>query len=1114
MRRLGSLAVLLVLGVGTPLALLRFGFYGWDRLNLWAPADFRVPLGLLSVVGWAAWAVFVVSVVLEAARLVTHGRVTIRVPGFGLPQSLAAGLLAAIIATSGSSLSMAAPPQLAPVTALASTDTVAPQASVTAVGEDHSESAAPRRAAVETLDQHTVVHLVSAGDDLWSLAERYYGSGAEWRKIVRANPDLLASDPTADLTPGTALAIAGPTASALGPSDSAEGASGDSEAGGPSTLANVTVASEEYTVEKGDTLWHLAEERLGDGHRYPELQRLNSGVIDDPDYIETGWTIALPPEDVTGTETTAQEAAAPTPNAGPPVFPGEGPTPAGSPAATPSAAPSSTAQQPEAAVAAEDSPGVLDSMALRVALGGLGALAASGILGGVLARRRERVASRELGRTFPPADEELRRFETALGLASADTDSAPSWGTDDSGPGEPSSRRVDLVDRAMRLLAEHWEATGQRPPRLRRAVLTDTTLDFVFDTAPASAPDIFDVDADAAATIARVGWADLEVASEAERGVAYPGLVTLGRDASGHLVMIDVVTWGVLAVDAPEAELPIASLSAMIVELSCSPWSDELSLRVVTSDPSFTDAAALADVRCVPDAEAALSDLERLRRDRHALVRLAEAGYDTLRLDRDRADAWAPVVFVFEDAPDAAQLLRIRRAVDGERLGLAALIPLTDAVADADSASAPDRPRLRLAPQAMSPEPRALLEPAGIEVTAQTIAPATRAAVSRLLAGARTTDTLPASWWREEILDAVRDERPDDGLDEDDALDEDNALDEGGAWGLVTSAAGEPGSFDDEVATAEVSDAFEEDAGLTEASFVGSAVEPVAPPLPATQADEAREDRVLDGPDPEGGNQLEPAAPPTLRVLRGPRLRLFGDVTLEGAQGTPPSKAQRRCLEYCAWLLEHPGATASDMTTALFVTDGTRRSNMSRLRSWLGTAADGEPFLPDAYSGRIALAPAVTSDWAELRQLVASGVNHTSPDRLRAALTLVTGAPMADAAPGEWAWAGQLRVEMAEVVRDVAVVLARAELRRGDITGARWACERGRLVVPDDELLACELMRVESLSGSPEQVDAVLRQLRRAADRNGTDLRPDTVALAQELIEGRRRTTLRTGSDG
>ena len=45
---------------------------------------------------------------------------------------------------------------------------------------------------------HTLTHVDAPGDELWSLAQRYYGSVTKWRQIVQPNP-ALAADPTACL---------------------------------------------------------------------------------------------------------------------------------------------------------------------------------------------------------------------------------------------------------------------------------------------------------------------------------------------------------------------------------------------------------------------------------------------------------------------------------------------------------------------------------------------------------------------------------------------------------------------------------------------------------------------------------------------------------------------------------------------------------------------------------------------------------------------------------------------------------------------------------------------------------------------------------------------------
>ncbi len=282
MRRLGSLFVLVILVAGTPSALLVVGFYRWDQVNLWAPADVRIVLGLLTLAAWLAWAVFAASVVIESVRLLTSGRIAIRLPGLSAPQALAGALLTAILVSSaGSSLGASAAPASSSAVAPASLAAElaagqgllisdASDAASAGEGEGEDRLGDPQgeralvlhHAAAFLSDHPAVVHIVKQGDDLWSLAQRYYGAGNEWRSIVKANPEVLSGDPTVDLVVGTPLAIADPL--------------------------------ETYQVKRGDTLWGLAEERLGDGRRFLELQRLNAELILDPDRIEVGWTLKLP----------------------------------------------------------------------------------------------------------------------------------------------------------------------------------------------------------------------------------------------------------------------------------------------------------------------------------------------------------------------------------------------------------------------------------------------------------------------------------------------------------------------------------------------------------------------------------------------------------------------------------------------------------------------------------------------------------------------------------------------------------------------------------------------------------------------------------------------------
>jgi len=236
-----------------------------------------------------------------------------------------------------------------------------------------------------------------------------------------------------------------------------------------------------------------------------------------------------------------------------------------------------------------------------------------------------------------------------------------------------------------------------------------------------------------------------------------------------------------------------------------------------------------------------------------------------------------------------------------------------------------------------------------------------------------------------------------------------------------------------------------------------------------------------------------------------PTLMLLGPIQLLGAAGPPPVRAERSCIEYCAWMVEHPGATASQMAAALVVAEGTRRSNVSRLRGWLGTAEDDTPYLPEAYTGRLYLDPLVSSDWQRLRALISPGVNRVPASTLVSALKLVRGAPLADAAPGQWHWAEELRADMVCTIRDIGARVGDAALADGDIDLARWAAARALVAAPGDEILMRLRLRTEHRAGNRPDVERIVLQLTRHARILGIDLDDETVRAIQEAIEGQPR---------
>lgn len=934
MRRLTALVALLTGVVLPPVLLVAWGFTDIGAIRLWSISDARILLLLLTVIGWVAWGAWVLAVAIELADAVSGGRLRVRLPGLGAPRAVAAALIGAILVSGGAPVAMALPQ------AVAAPAPVAPP-SAPAVAGVLSTQASPAQAAAQAAAAPGMSHTVTIGDDLWSLAERYYDDGTQWRQIVAANPSILA-DPLAELAPGTALTI-------------------------PTPVILVTVV-------EGDSLWDLADTHLGDGERWGEIHDLNRGRVKDPDLIRPGWVLKVPrlvaplSAAITADNAAPAEVAVPTPPADAPADP-----PAGAPVAEQAASPGSAE-----AVAESLAPDDEASPSLAGLVGGLSALSASAVMGGLAARRRLQEHARPLGRRYAQPTPDLASVEGALGRLRA---------------AEPATPREVLLARAMRHLAAQWWADGVPAPELRVARVGPDEVEFEFTGSPPVAPAGFAC----VGTSVAVSWRAVADFDELSTPVAFPGLVTLGEDDAGRLLMVDVVTSGVLGLRPDASQDASEVLSAMLVELSCSPWAGDLDLMVVTSDPAFAAVAGEGRIVTEADIDAGVAAVERLVEQRTRF--LDGARWDAARLDPDRAPAWGPQVVLFERAPDADHLARLEAAVGASPCGVAAVVPLAPEAAPEQSVdwvlTCADTGARRVEADAFQARP-------------QTVPAPTRAALTSLFDLATTTTTEPAPWW----------------------------------------------------------------------------------PTPAPEDDV----NII---------ALRPAPVPTL--ADGPRLSLLGSIELDGCTGDPPDRAVRQCMEYCAWLHLNPGGTPVQMTRALLVAEGTRRSNMSRLRSWLGMAPDGELYLPDAYSGRIRLHDDVTSDWQELSLLVAGGVERQPLERLLTALELVRGAPLADAAPGQWGWAEEFRSDASALIRDVAVVAARLARAKGDLDRSRWAANRGLVAAAEDELLLGERIRTEHAAGRTDEVRRLVQRVTRTARQLGSDLLPETVDLCQEVIEGRLR---------
>lgn len=941
---------LLAFVAGVPIALVALAPYYFPGEALTAsanPADLltRPDDGtllrlVLAAAAWLAWLAFTASVVVEVVASLKQVA-SPRLPGLPGVQHAAARLVASVwlLGSIGSGVGAFATPALAsPPTPAAAP--VVPQAPAEA--ERPPTALAPESAvdAVVTPTTRPIVR-VERGDTLWSLAERHLGNGARYVEIRDLNAGRLQADgrtfEDADwILPGWTLEL---------PSD----AVGVQPA--PSPAADEAPAV--VTVQRGDTLWDLAAEHLGDGGRYSEIFEENRGTpqpdgttLTDPDVIRPGWVLQIPGV-LPALPAAEVESASPAATSGP-VNPSTGPgsqTPAvGSPieeAAKRHAEPKDASEAPAAAGPAAsagrddlaaDQPGEANQQLWYL---GLTALGAAGVVAEIVRRRRLQHRARRPGELIPmPAP--------SSGAAAAERTlrAAPT-------PVSPAALKVALANLGCRCFD-----AGLDLPRIGAILLDEHSLTVLLTEDFAQAVTPF-------AAVDRRTWraATAEIAAErpmddSEQSVPYPLVVVLGHTETQTL-LVNLEAAGTLVLTGQTAVEDI--VRALLVELATSPLSSEVTVAVDSEWSGLAEGFEAHRMRARRDGT------ERQTLAARVAQHLAATGVDDVlqaRGDRQAGDSIMPIVFAEREA-----------AGTGCTPWSGSALVTTDRTAAGWRVEVPRDGEATLAPWEI--------------------------------------------WFRPQRLDVATTERLHELL--------------------MTSV----------------------------------------PPAPAEAAPAPADDPLdlLREPPTAVIRSSDQDADPVL-------VRVLGHVVIEGLRN-PADSLSPRMTELIVYLALHGPATGAELDDVLWdgarISAGTRNALVYRTRQKVG-----EEVLPlVGPDGMYRLGPRVDCDWRRFQRCVSEAVRVSGQarvDLLRNALDLVRDAPFKGIAGSQLAWADQDVERMSSTIADASLALAQTLADEHQDREALDVALRGLTAEPFSRPLQDLVVQTTAATSGVEQARARQRQ--------------------------------------
>ncbi|MCK2221272.1 bacterial transcriptional activator domain-containing protein [Actinomadura sp. ATCC 31491] len=363
-----------------------------------------------------------------------------------------------------------------------------------------------------------------------------------------------------------------------------------------------------------ESLWEIAEKCLGDGRRYHEIYRLNQAKeqpdgsrLRMADLIRPGWVLDMPddarhahivPVDQPREQTLREH-------------PGRAHVPADRHAeqrtepertepkkdtehrgGAKHRLPEQEQRQEQRQEQGRDAGPRREQPVLREAPSGelveylaSASLAAAGLLFVLARRRREQLWNRVLGRRIARPHGDAAEAEVALRL----------------GGDAPGARILDI---GLRLLGAELAAQNRTPPTVYAAHLSPRTLDLWVHPPDPDPPAPWT--AQDGGQVWRLPAHEGRLLEDQPGGAPYPGLVSIGTNAGGRVLVDLEAAQGLINVRGPQTT---AALAAIAVELATNRWSDRMRVTLVGFGAELT-AIAPDRIRAVGGLAEVLPELE------------------------------------------------------------------------------------------------------------------------------------------------------------------------------------------------------------------------------------------------------------------------------------------------------------------------------------------------------------------------------------------------------------------------------------------------------------------------------------------------------------------------